>query len=300
MNDKQGYMQGEGYSLPSGSGYELTPYEEEEFEQEVPLEDIVEGEFREVPERPTVSARPTGSGPSMQDLRAKREAARTASELAETEKRAKLSQAELEILRAERARVELGKAKRESRVAGVREVSGYAGKIASVFSPSLGKKEKADLYFGKAKGSLYVPSTPTTSFLEEIPAKQLHKPHLEKLRRAGSPATGVTTRVSGMVTPPMARSGQSPLNYGFLREAGRLQSSGPLGQLVAGQLQGGSRLEQLIFAAIQENQDADSLEHIKAEMERLGYQKGDVEQALRNLQSQGFVEKQGQIYEIGR
>ena len=293
-----------------GDEFAVEPYGGEE------EEDFVEGEFREIPsdartyelpleasssgERSATSPqqpiRPTGS--SIRDLRARREAAKRGSEIAETEKAAKKAQAELEILRAERARVELSKAKRESRIAGVREVGGYAGRIAQVFSPSLGKKEKVDLYFGKAKGSLYVPPTPTTTFLEEIPAKRALQPHIEKLRRAGAPASGIATRIAGTVAPPTVRPGQSPLNYGFLREASRLKSEGPLGQLVAGSLQGGSRLEQLIFAAIRENNDQDTIEHVKDEVERLGYKRSDIEAAVRSLQQQGFVEKQGRMLEV--
>ncbi len=297
--------------LPSGEygdEFAVEPYEdeeEEEFASPSEQENVVEGEFRELPagtpieEAPASVAGPTVSRPkspeSMRDLRARREAARTSAELTEMEKAAKKAQAEIEITRAARAREELSRARRENRLSGVKEVAGYAGKVSRVFAPSLGKKEKSELFFGKAKGSLYVPPTPTTTFLEEVPAKKLHKPQLEKVRRAGAPAAGTTTQIARTVPPPMVRQGQSPLNYGFLRAAG---GSGPLNQIVAGQLQGGNKLEQLIYGVIQQNRDSATLEHVKSEMERLGYSRSDVEQALRNLQSQGFVERQGQVVEV--
>lgn len=318
-----------------GDEFSVEQYEGEEeeriFSQRTNLlgDGVVEGEFRELPsdassvgvgsleEDPQVAsaegsqdsfstpfAKPSANVPRTGPTKSRRAAEHElrASEVelsvAEAEKAAKKAQAEMEITRAARAKEELKRARIESRQARVKEIAGYAGKISRVFSPSLGKKEKAELFFGKAKGSLYTPPTPTTEFLQEIPAKQLHKPQLERVRRAGAPASGVTTQIARTVPPPMARQGQSPLNYGFLREVSALRSTGPLGQMATRQLQGGNRLEQLIFGFVQQNQDADTLEHVKSEMEKLGYQRSDTEQALRNLQSQGFIERQGQMVEV--
>lgn len=195
--------------------------------------------------------------------------------LAKAQAKAKLAQAEKEILATKKIKREMGAARRK-------EAFDMAGRISKAFAPKT-KMSASELYLGKASKSLYVPAKPSAEPLRQNAAGEMHQPRLERLRRAGSPGTGTTAPIARTVIPstrlarePSTAIAQKP-EYGFLRQLA-LPS-------------GTSRLEQLVFAEIVDNHDRDTMSHIKTEVGKLGYRASDVGGAVKSLVQKGFVEK---------
>lgn len=304
---------GEGEEIRRGAEYARDP-EGTEFEWSLEAEEerlkAQREKAQEAEEREERTAAVREKYQTSQEKREVEEAEQKAEEL-----RKQKEETDILVERASKAKYESDIAKKEKDVTAARkeewarkygkykdvkgEVTKTAGQISKAFAPAGAPGGVKRFYLGGAKESLYVPQAPSAERLREIPAKRALEPHIERLRRATAPGAGVTMPIARAVMPserlaqqPQAALLRQPLQYGFLREAGRLKSQGPLGQVVSGQLSGTSKLEQAVFAEIKANNDVDTLEHIKAELTKLGYQRGDVEQAVRSLEQKGFVEKQ--------
>lgn len=293
MNDERYLSSGEpyGYLLSGKEEEEHVPYEESE---------AIEGEFREVPSGEEVgqsereSSLPKfGSG---RGAKAQRQAEKEIQRVKRAQLRAKRAQAE-DVTRAfEKAEWE----RKFGKYKDIRgEVTKTAGQISKALAPAGAPGGAARFYLGRPGRGLYVPGAPSAEGLREIPAKRALQPHTERLRRTTAPGAGTVMPIAGAALPserlaqtPSYGLLRQPLQYGFLREAGRLKGGGSLGALAASQLSGTSRLEQAVFAEVRSNNDVDTLEHIKSELAKLGYSKTQVEVAVRSLERKGFIEKQ--------
>jgi len=256
-------------------------------------EEPIEGEFREFPdegqevedewkrthsieEEPSVRVEPA------RGTKAQRRAEKAIQEIRKAQLRAK--QAQAEAITSEQRKKEW-----ERRFGKYKDIKGEvtktSGQVSRAFAPAGAPGGAAQFYLGRPGKGLYVPSTPSAEGLKEIPAKRALQPHTERLRRATAPGAGIMTPIARAVMPserlaqqPQATLLRQPLQYGFLR-----QYTMPSGT---------SKLEQAVFAEIKSNGDVDTLEHIKTELARLGYQRSSVERAVRSLEQKGFVEKQ--------
>ncbi len=271
-------------ALASGEPYGYLPSGQEE---ELEDENVIEAEFWEVPpveevEEPVRPSTPfrseeplPRSSRGVEDVRREREAALAGEELARSSVEAALAKQKLETLKLEEKKRKM-RGERYKFVMG--EVGGRAKSLQKLGTlggvPATQRKGGiTDLYFGRAKGSLYVPETPTLR--GEAPIKSLARPQLERLRRATAPATGTSMAISRMTTP--SGRGAEPLDFSFLREMAMPR--------------GLSRVEHAAFAEIRANHDQDTLDHVVSELVKLGFARRDTETALRQLEQKGMVEK---------
>lgn len=154
----------------------------------------------------------------------------------------------------------------------------------------LGKAERRELYLGRAKKGLYIPSTPgdlssRLAPMREVrgpvgaPLREVGRPRLETLREAGAPGAGLETPIAGAVIPstrPAILGGLGP-TYKRLRGI-----TFP---------QGTSKIEQAAFSEIVMNDDRDTLRHVVSELSRLGVPKSEVVEAIRGLLRKGLVRR---------
>ena len=286
---EEGVIEMEG---PKPYGY-LPPPPEEEVEEP----EVVEAEYRMM-EEPTIITPPEERVPvepgDREKLRRKREAARFAEELERKRGEAALAKQKSELLKLEaektrlsRARYELGRERRKETVAMLKKAAALGG-VPSVERPG----GIRTMYFGMPKKGLYAPPTPKPPFTGEMPAKEALRPRLEGLRRATmlGPAERVPTDVGyawRLVTPPGRRGA---LDYTFLKELAMPR--------------GLSRLEQYAFAEIGANDDRDTLQHIVAELAKLGVSRKQAEEAVKKLLEKGMVKKtrdfkgEAPVYEV--
>jgi hypothetical protein len=165
-------------------------------------------------------------------------------------------------------------AKRRERVK--KEVSGAAKGLQKFLTlggmPATSAKQRGEFYFGKPNKDLYVPSTPSVTPIKRSPAGAAHKVDTSELKARTVLRGGEFAR--RLVEPP----GRHSESFDLLR---RLNTPS-----------GNSPLEQLVLAEIKDNNDHDTMEHIKTEVSKKGYNRQDVEKAVKLLESRGFIEKQ--------
>lgn len=236
-----------------------------------------EPEYEDVTLKEYKPGRSRSEEPSLEQAKALRERQKRLNELKRIRLEAQKARVladkakhERDITAAQKAKFELRKAQAET---GMK----YATRAATLGGvPAVQRKGGIrDLYFGRARRSLYVPATPQVE--EGGTAGEALRPHLEMLRRAGAPATGQETLIAQTVMPGASPIAVGP-NYGFLREKLMLKGVSPL--------------EKVVFAEIEGNHDVDTMDHIQDEVQRLGYGRKEIGQAVRSLEKQGFVEKQ--------
>lgn len=278
---EEGAISGDVLNTSLGTIPEVIDADFEELDGEEDFNDGATGAVDNKNEQPKA---PQPEAPDLEALRIQRDLARLGLDLdrerlgaIRAKQQLEINKARKESIAADKAAFELGQAKRK-------DIAANAGRAARIFSPNVDKKTRDMLYFGKAAKNLYVPPAPSTDILREPPVKKTLLPQLGRLRHAGSPSAGVTTRIAGTVarpgqaTAPIPKDLAQPLQFGLLRKI-TLPS-------------GTSRLEQAIFAQLQSNQDSDTMDHIKTEVRRLGYRDSVIEQGVRTLEQQGLVEKQ--------
>lgn len=172
------------------------------------------------------------------------------------------------LLELEKAKAELAKTKRELGKEGARKLGRAAtlGGVPAVQRPG-GIRE---MYFGRAKQSLYVPKVPGKE-----PLGDLSK--LREVTQLGAPTVRTDVEYArGLVAPP-GRPSRQPLQYTFLREL--LMPKGL------------SRIEQYAFAEIRANHDVDTARHIVQELAKLGVPRRESESAIKGLLQRGYVRR---------
>ncbi len=193
-----------------------------------------------------------------------------------------------------KSKYELG---REQRKEGAQAMQ----KVLTLGGVPMSQSERRELYFGKAKRSLYGPTAPKEPFSKNMGAaeylkpstseevKSLHRPSFSKLKEAGpkpaKPSQAQSEYARQLVQPggeglrhslSFAGSPQG-LNYGFLREFNTPK--------------GLSQGEQYAYSEIRANHDRDTARHVVSELGQMGVPRRDAEQALRGLLQKGHVRR---------
>ena len=275
--DDETIIEGEGYvkdtpksepqygSTPSGY---VTASREQEDKEEYKEEEEDKKEYKYTPRysRREAEAERLGTALEREKLEAEREALQRARRKAGVEeKRAE-----------EKYKFEISEAKFKRRERTKKEISGAAKGLQKFLTlggmPATSPKQRKEFYFGKPNKDLYVPSTPSVTPIKRSPAGAAHKVDTSELKARTVIKGGEFAR--RLVEPP----GKHSESFDLLR---RLNTPS-----------GNSPLEQLVLAEIKDNNDHDTMEHIKAEVSKKGYSRQDIEKVVRLLESRGFIEKQ--------
>jgi len=173
----------------------------------------------------------------------------------------------------ERERTLLKKAKEELAEKRERRVGRWAKRAALLGGvPAVERKGGIrDMYFGRAKPSLYVPPAPK----EVIPKETVKK--LREVTTLGAPRAGVDTSYARRLVQPGGKELRQPLHFGFLRELLMPKGLSPV--------------EQYAFAEIRENNDRDTVRHVVSQLAQLGISRKQAENAVRSLLQKGYVRK---------
>lgn len=140
------------------------------------------------------------------------------------------------------------------------------------------KVQHMELYIPKPQRGLYVPSKAPSMGGEISSLREVSQPRLEKLRRAGSPGSGLGTPIARALVPSTKLAGGLGMDSVFqrLREASKLPVD---------------RVEHAALEEIQANGDRDTVRHVVSELAQLGVSRMEAEGAIKGLLTRGVVRR---------
>jgi hypothetical protein len=290
----------------------------------------VDAEFREIPPGDKTTGanfEPTPPRPSTKDTP---EEAKRKTDLWKAWK-ARQAAREGENLERERVKAEIAKQKNESlkykkakheyNQDRVKDFAAIGKKVATLGGINMTKKDRNELYFGKAKQDLYTPSVPE---LKLGGLRPTNVPKLDKLRQAVTPKPISSPRADQL---PIGRtqmggpsrlaqvqtSGSSRLSQVQLHSADRLiqaQSHGVDSKMAAAPKydflrnyampKGLSKIEQLVFATVSNSPGKDSVHDVVDRMAIAGISRKQTTSAIAKLATRGHLAKDKDGLEVVR